>query len=361
MARSPAVRFAGKAIGWAIIAGAVFAAYWALSDMDRRPRTDAAEIDAPVVHISSNVPGRIIAFRVENNASVKQGDILFEIDPEPFRLRLEQARAEVRAAESEVAQGGRNIATMKTNAEIADEQIRRARSNLQLAEQTLARLEPLLPRGFVSAQQVDQARTARRDADVSLQQALQQSKAASQIIGTLETRQAQLAVATATAALAERDLRNTVIRAPFDGKIVGLTRAAGEFVITGQGVFTLISTARWEAVANFRESDLGNITIGSEAEVFVMADRNRLIRGSVRAIGWGVRSDDSLNLFGIPIIARSLNWVRVAKRYPVYIHLHDPPDELMRIGASAVVVLNAGPPAHGTPHDRPHGTEPARH
>lgn len=353
MASSPALRFAGKAIGWAIIAGGVFAAYWAFGDMDRRPRTDAAEIETPIVNVSSNVPGRIIAFRVENNASVKRGDILFEIDPEPYRLRLDQARAEVRAAEAEVAQGGRNIASMKTNAEIAEEQIRRARANLQLAEQTLARLEPLLPRGFVSAQQVDQARTARRDADVSLQQALQQSKAATQIIGTLETRQAQLAVATAMAALAERDLQNTVIRAPFDGKIVGLTRAAGEYVLTGQSVFTLIDTAHWEAVANFRESDLGNVRIGSEAEVFVMADRNRVIRGVVRAIGWGVRSDESINLLGIPVISRSLNWVRVAKRYPVYIHLHDPPEDLMRIGASAVVVLNAGP--------APHGTEPARH
>lgn len=353
MAASPARRFAAKAIGWAIVAGGLFAGYAVLDDMDRRPRTDAAEIEAPVINVSSNVPGRIIAFKVDNNAAVKRGDVLFEIDPEPYQLRLDQARAEVRAAESEVAQGGRNIATQKTNAEIADEQIRRARANLALAEQTLSRLEPLLPRGFVSAQQVDQARTARRDADVSLQQALQQSKAATQIIGTLETRQAQLATATALAAIAERDLRNTVIRAPFDGKIVGLTRSAGEYVLTGQAVFTLINTAHWEAVANFRETDLGNIRPGTEAEVFVMADRKRLIRGTVRAIGWGVRSDEAITLLGLPLISRSLNWVRVARRYPVYIHLHEPPDALMRIGASAVVILTSGQAGHGS--------EPPRH
>src|SRR5690606_34926200 len=131
------------------------------------PRSDVAEIEAPVIQLSSTVPGRIISIPVANNDAVKAGDTLFQIDPEPYRLRLEQAQAELRATQSELAQGERNIATEQSNADVAQKQIERAQFNADLARQTLERLEPLLDRGFVTAQQVDQARTAYNDSLVS--------------------------------------------------------------------------------------------------------------------------------------------------------------------------------------------------
>jgi len=73
-----------------------------------------------------------------------------------------------------------------------------------------------------------------------------------------------------------------------------------------------------------------------------MSDRNRLIHGEVEGIGWGVRSDETANVLGLPFVARSLNWVRVAQRYPVTVKLDDPPQALMRIGESAVVILRRG-------------------
>ena len=342
-------RSTARLIAILAIAGAAVAVWRTAVWVDQRPSTDAAEIDAFIVHISPTVPGRVIAVHVVNNATVKQGDALFEIDPEPYRLRLEQARAEAAAAESEVKQGGRNISGERANAAVADAQIKRARENLALAQQSLDRLTPLLPKGYVTAQQVDQARTARNDAQVTLQQALSQSSGANQVIGTLDTRQAQLAAATAAVALAERDLANTVVRAPFDGKTTGFRLAAGEYVVTGQTVGTLIDTARWEAVANFRETDLAAIKIGAPANVYLMSDRKRVIRGEVEGVGWGVRSDESANLLGLPFVSRSLNWVRVARRYPVSVRLIDPPDDLMRIGASAVVVLS-GEAEHAADH-----------
>lgn len=330
----------GKIIGYGIMALTLVLIYLAWSTNTHSPRSDVAEIEAPVVHISSTVPGRIVSIAVSNNALVAKGDVLFQIDPAPYQLRLEQAQAELRAAESEVAQGERNIATEQSNADVAQKQIERAQFNSNLAQQTLERLEPLLERGFVTAQQVDQARATYNDSLVSLDQALQQSQGASQVIGTLDTRQAQVDTARATVALAQRDLDNTMVRAPFDGRIVGLTMPAGEYVITGQTVFSLIDTAGWEAVAFFRETELAGIGIGDPAEVFVMAGSATPIAGTVAAIGWGVRSEDSATILGLPIVSNSLNWVKVAKRFPVYIHLHAPPAELMRVGASAVVVIS---------------------
>lgn len=335
-----------RSVAWILavtfVAGAIGAIALVLIERGKIISSDVAEIDAPTVHISPTVPGRIIAFHVENNATVEKGDILFEIDPEPYELRLRQAEAELRAAESEVAQGGRNIATQQTNADVADEQIRRARINLELARKTLDRLEPLLPQKYVTAQEVDSARTAYNDAKVTLQQALQQSQGASQIIGTLDTREAQMEVARATVALAQRDLRNTRVRAPFDGKIVGLSLAVGEYVITGETVFTLIKTDEWEAVAFFRETDLPRIKVGDDAQVFALADASKPIDGQVVGIGWGVRSDEAANILGMPLVSRSLNWVTVARRFPVYVRLKNPPEDLMRIGATASVIISSG-------------------
>lgn len=330
----------GKLIGYGIIVATLGLIYLAYAANTVSPRSDVAEIEAAVVHISSTVPGRIISVEVSNNAAVKKGDILFQIDPEPYQLRLDQAQAQLRSTESELAQGQRNITSEQSNAEVAAKQIERAQFNADLAKQTLDRLEPLLDKNYVTAQQVDQARTAYNDALVSLDQALQQSQGASTIIGTLDTRAAQVDSARALVALAQRDLDNTTVRAPFDGRVVGLTMPAGEYVITGQTVFSLIDTSSWEAVAFFRETELPSIQIGDVAEVFLMAAPNRPIRGTVSAVGWGVRSTEAATVLGLPIVSNSLNWVKVAKRFPVYVHVHEPPDELMRVGASAVVVIS---------------------
>lgn len=335
-------RVIGRILGYLILVGTlvlVGAAYWVNTN---QPRSDVAEIEAPIVHVSATVPGRVETIAVTNNQAVKKGDVLFQIDPEPYRLRLEQAQAEQRAAEAEVAQGERNISTQQSNADVAQKQIERAQFNADLAKQTLDRLEPLLEKGYVTAQQVDQARTTYNDALVSLDQALQQSQGASTVIGTLDTRKAQVDVARATVALAQRDYDNTTVRAPFDGRIVGLTMAPGEYVITGQTVFSLIDTSGWEAVAFFRETELPNIAVGDQAQVFLMADPNHPVSGTVAALGWGVRSEEAATLLGLPLVSSSLNWVKVAKRFPVYVHLHEPPDALMRVGASAVVTIMGG-------------------
>lgn len=330
-----------KLIGFGIIAATLVAVYLAYVGSSTAPRSDVAELEAPIVKVSSTVPGRVISVAVTKNAIVRQGDLLFQVDPAPYQLRLQQAQAELRAAQSEVAQGQRNIDTATSNAEVAAKQIERAQINEDLARQTLARLEPLLKKGYVTAQQVDNARTALNDASVSLAQALDQSQGATQVIGTLETRQAQVDAAQATVALAARDLENTTVRAPFDGKVAGLVLVPGDYVVTGETTFSLIDTTKWEAVAFFRETELPSIAIGTAADVFVMAAPGKPIRGTVESIGWGVRSEDALNVLGLPVVSNSLNWVRVAKRFPVYVHLHDPPEDLMRVGASASVVITS--------------------
>lgn len=310
---------------------------WAWRQSERYPTTDAATIDAPVVEISAIVPGLVLEVAVENNQHVEAGDLLFRIDPEAYDLELAQARAALAAAESELRQGEGNRALERSNADVAQSQIDRAEANLALAQQTLARLEPLLEQGYTTAQEVDSARTAVRDAEVTLQQAQSHASGTDAFVGTLDTRRAQVDSARAAVALAERNRRNTEIRAPRSGYIAGLSVTEGEFVVTAAPLFTLIDDSHWRVTALFRETELPRMALGDRVRVFLLAAPSTPLEGRVTGIGWGVRSNDEAELLGLPLVASKLDWVRAARRYPVEIELEDAPEGLVRLGASASV------------------------
>jgi multidrug efflux system membrane fusion protein len=333
----------GKIISFAIIAIGVAMGIYVAHISSIRPSTDDATIDADVVHVASAVGGRIIELPVTENAKVSKGDLLFRIDPEPYRLAVEQAKAELGVVVGTLDSRRRTIATDKSNATIASEQIKRAQTNLELATRTVERLRPLVAKAYVPTQQFDQAQTAQRDAVTSLQQAREQEVAALEAVGTEEAAVATVQARQAALAIAERALDDTVVRAWHDGRVVGLTVLSGEMVVPSQALFTLINTEEWFAVANFRETDLRAIAVGDCATVFSMIDRSQPIKGVVEGIGWGVLDEERINLpRSVPYVQRSMNWVRVAQRFPVRVRLENPPEHLMRLGASAVVEVKHG-------------------
>ncbi|MFG1477659.1 multidrug transporter subunit MdtN [Xanthobacter sp. V4C-4] len=307
------------------------------------PLSQDAILTADTVNVAVAVPGRIASFGVRENGSARQGDVLLALDPATYRLQVEQAAADLRIAEAALADRQRAVSAERSNAAIAREQVARARANLELATQTLARLEALRPKGYVSAQQVDDAATAHRDAEISLKQALQQQAAADVLVSDVAAATALVEARRAALGLAERALEQTQVRAPFDGKVVGLAVAAGEFVLPGQSVFTLIDTGAWYASAAYLETELPGIEVGNCATVYALADRTMPMRGRVDGIGWGVASEELIKLpRNMPIVPKSLDWVRVAQRFPVRIRLLDPPDALMRVGASATTTVHHG-------------------
>lgn len=338
-----AAQAVGVVVSLAAVAAAVFLGMRYFGNADLNPLSQDAVLTASVVNISSAVPGRIAAIDVKENQTVAKDQLLFALDPVPFRLAVEQAAADLKIAEAAEADQARTVSAERSNAVIATEQVSRARSNLDLATQTLARLQALRPKGYVSAQQVDDAATAKRDAEVSLRQALHQEEAADALVSNAAASIALVEARRAALAIAQRALDDATVRAPFAGKVVGLATSPGEYVLTGQSVFTLIDTAEWFASAAFLETELPSIAVGDCATVYTLADRTVPIRGRVEGTGWGVASQDVINLpRTMPIVPKNLDWVRVAQRFPVRIRLLDPPDELMRIGASATVTVHHG-------------------
>jgi multidrug efflux system membrane fusion protein len=335
--------FIRKGVGALISLGAIGAvvllAGLTFRRMDVRPRTDDAYLQADLVHLAPDVSGRIVELNVRDNQSVRRDEVLFRIDPEPFRLRVEQAQANVRSLQGKLKVTTDQVAAQTSTADTADRGIATADAQLKLATSTLARMEPLLPRGYVTAEQVDQARTAKRTAEVALQQAHLQAQGAREAISNTEPVVGELEAAKAVLALAERDLGKTVVRSPCDGQITALDIATGEFAVTGVALFTIINTERWYAVGNFRETQLEGIKPGQHALVYVMQAPRTPVKGVVDSVGRGVAPDEGATFLGLPHVPRSLSWVRIAQRFPVRILLDNPPQSLMRIGATAAIVI----------------------
>ena len=79
---------------------------------------------------------------------------------------------------------------------------------------------------------------------------------------------------------------------------------------------------------------------GLHATVYALSDPRRPFGGAIDGLGWGVSPDEGSNSTGLPSVPRSLEWVRIAQRFPVRVLLDSPPADLMRVGASAVIVID---------------------
>src|SRR6201998_1479956 len=160
-------RALGILISLVALAGLLVTVVLATRRIDQRPRTDDAYLQADLVHMAPDVSGRIVELDVRNNQAVHKGHVLFRIDPEPYRIRVDQARAAVRGLEAKLALTADQVAAQTSKAGAAERGIGSAEAQRSLASSTLARMEPLLGRDFVTAQQVDPARTAQRTAAIA--------------------------------------------------------------------------------------------------------------------------------------------------------------------------------------------------
>jgi multidrug efflux system membrane fusion protein len=330
----------GKIIGLAIVVAAIGLAVYVVYYLDQSPRTDDAFVRADTIGVASQVNGRILHLRVRDNQAVKQGDVLFEVDPEPYRHTLDRASAALNGLEKQIMLSQRDVNAQKFAATAARANIDRAQAQAMQAADTLGRLEPLLVKEYVTAEQVDQARTAKRSADAALEVARRDAERAAAAVSGVDALVAKLGELRAAVASAQYDLDHTVMRAPFDGLAVDLDIAEGEYAATGRRLFTLIDARNWYVIANFRETALRDIRPGAPAEVYLMSDPRRRFAGTVQSIGFGVMPQEGgSSAQGLPNVPRSINWVRVAQRFPVRIRVENPPPALFRIGASAVALI----------------------
>jgi multidrug efflux system membrane fusion protein len=385
----------GRFILIGVVTAAVLTLLLAILEVDRHPRTDDASVWANYIEIAPEVSGRLVQLPVKDNAVVKKGDLLFTIDPRPYEYALQQALADQELLEQEIIDERRKIAAQnsavdaasaavhvsKTGIQTASSSIDLARAavtraeaaraaaaaKLKYANNDLNRIQPLLQKQYVTVDQVDQASTAVRvaqgnydeseaalaQAQASLGQAVLQHEQAGNTavesqarlgqavhtIDRVETLMAQRPAKAARVDSARLDLERTRVPAPFDAYVTNMNISEGAYAHPGSPMFTLIDTRNWYVVANYRESKLKNIRIGSQVDVYVMGHPDRRFAGHVESIGHGVFPEDGSVAGGLPNIERTLNWVHLAARFPVRVHIDDPDPNLFRVGATAVTVV----------------------
>jgi len=327
-----------------LVVGAVVLGIVVVVQLVRNPQTDDAIVVADVIDVVPQVSGTISELHVADNQAVGQGELLFVIDPRPYELAVQRARAEIAGLDGEIDVTQRHIEGQRFAVAAAGAAVRRAEAQVRNATDSLERIEPLLPKEFVTPEHVDQARTSKLTAEASLDEARRKQAQAEQDVGTLQALQAKRDAAQAALGKAELDLGFCYVRAPFDARVVNLHTAVGQFVAPGPTpVFSLVDARAWYVVANYRETDLAHIAPGMDAEVYVLTAPRRPFRGTVQGVGWAVNPEDLPITPGLPRIKRELAWVHIAQRFPVRIRIENPePADLFRVGASAVAIVRSG-------------------
>jgi membrane fusion protein (multidrug efflux system) len=293
--------------------------------------TDNAYVQQDKVSVSAEVAGPVMEVAVHENQRVKRGDLLFRIDPRPFRIALEQAEAQIASAQ---------VSVHKLEAESAGTtgDIEGANANVTFAQRAFERQAELMRRGFTTRARYDEAlhsvqeakeRLANARADARIKQsALAEGPAAT-----------QPAVAAAYAARdkALLDLKRTEVHAPIDGYISQAERLQiGAAVVPGLPMVTIVRSDQAWVEANYKETDLNKMAPGQPAEIRLDAYPSTRIRGHVASIGRGTGSEFSV----LPAQNASGNWVKVTQRVPVRIAIDENPGRPMIAGLSANVKVD---------------------
>jgi len=363
----PDLKSIGQRIGLAIIIAAALAIILAVWAYDYRPQTDDATLRANFIGVAPHASGHIVELHVKDNQFVKEGDLLFVIDPRPYEHAVASAKAglsltrkQVSALEDVLKVADATIVRAEAQQLAAEASVARAEAEFIEADDHVKRLEPLLAKEFATADQLEAARTRRQVADAGVREAqkllaaataaVEQAKVerlkAEDDIGKEGDVNARIAAAEAQLHEAELNLEYCHVKAPFNGKVVNFNISQGEFARAGVDLFTLVDTRTWYVVANFRETQLKHIEEGAPAEIYLQFKGGKRFKGKVVGLAWAVVPEDGSSAMGLPNVPRNLDWVRLAQRFPVRIQVEDP-DDSFRVGASAVVTITGRAPQPG--------------
>lgn len=301
------------------------------------PTTDDAYVDADIVGIVAQVAGPIVALPVEDNQAVRAGDLLFEIDPRPFRIQVETARAELDRT-------GLDVTGLTDAVSSAEAGVRYAEAALRLAQTQWKRVEPLAKIGAVPFQDRDKAQASLDGARAGLDNARAELAQARANLGEADANNPEIRTAVAQLESAELDLSYTQVVAPVNGHVTDLSLSRGSYASVGSPMLALVNSDSWRVVAYYKEGQLEHIRPGQPAVVYLPAYPGVRFEGSVQGIGWGVEQqggDGARGPSGVPSVTPTVNWVRMAQRFPVRITLAGgKPAHPLRKGMRATVRID---------------------
>ena len=352
-----------------ITAGLVFVAvilagakYW---DYLVNPWTRDGQVRADVIQVTPRVTGPIVELPIEDNQFVRAGDLLFRIDPRTFEADMALAQAKVDETGDTVQALEKQVEAAQAAVEVARGNIDRARSEIAAYDATIARnkaelerQQDLLPKKATSRRALESAQASydvslqqKRSAESQLGQAranLLESEAAlaeaEAKLGAIGENNPQLRAALAQLRQAELNMEFTEVRAPADGYVTNVNLRLGSQAVANKPALALVDVASLRVEGYFRENRLGRMGRGDKAVVTLMTYPDQPLKGYVDSIGWGIaKQDGSTGSDLLPNVSPTFDWIRLAQRIPVLIHLTEVPEGVeLRVGTTGSVLVKTG-------------------
>ena len=352
---------------------AVLLKYW---DYVVNPWTRDGQVRAEVVQITPRVSGPIVKLSVKDNQSVKAGDLLFTIDPRTFQVNLDSARAKYdKSGDTNLGQQ-KQVEAARAYVEVSRASLLQAQSAINEADSEIEknkaeyqRQQELLPQKATSDKSVERAKAnyqvsvqKRRGAVASLAQArasLVQSQAdlaeTRANLGAAGDANASIREARAAVEQAELNLEFTEVRASVNGYVTNLSLQLGSQAVANQPALALVDVDSFWIDGYFKENTIENIGAGDKAIVTLMSYPDLPIEAVVDSLGWGIaQSDGSTGDDLLPNISPTFEWIRLAQRVPVRIHLGKLPEGVeLRVGTTCSVLVMTDTGADGSDQSVP--------
>jgi multidrug resistance efflux pump len=326
-------RVAAGLVSLLVFIGAAASAIYATRQYYVYPRTDDAYVRANTIGVAPHVSGPIVELPIVDNQQARAGQLLFVVDPRPYQAAYDSAEAKLQLTRLQVQ-------ALENSIRSARAQHQQHQANAAYARQYLDRIEPLLPRHFVTADDVYNARTRYEAERANVDSAQADVEKAQNDLGQLGNINTRIKAAEAEAYNAKLNLDYCRVVAPFDGYVTNLNIAVGQYANEGRDVLSMVDNRNWYVIANFRENFLAHIRVGMTASVFLLAYPGHNFQAHVQGVGWALYQQNGATVEGLPAIEPTLNWVRLSQRFPVRIILESPdPQFPYRMGATAVVTI----------------------
>lgn len=324
----------------ALLAGpllVILGALWIYFDGGRYVSEENTYVKTASVEIAPEIAGRVTHVAVTDNQTVKAGDLLFEIDPEPYQIALDGAKANLGIVKNKL-QGLIDTYRART------EDIKQAQASVDFTQSEFNRVQKLEQGGTVSQSSLDSARRDLLQAQAQLSGLKEDAQSAlAELGGNVDLpadKQAEFLQAQAAVKKAERDLRLTRLTAPFAGTLTQVNALqVGAILAADQPAFYLISNTNVWAEANLKETAIARIRPGDPATIVLDAYPQTTFTATVESVSPASGSTFAL----LPPQNATGNWVKVVQRIPVRLKLETLPDEPKLVeGMSATAEIDTG-------------------
>lgn len=363
MSKVPALlRYALTGAVVLVAVGLVFWKYWVYVT---NPWTRDGQVRANVIQVAPRVSAPIVALPINDNQFVKAGDLLFEIDPRTYQAALDQAKANLDQTRDRIKDLEAQVKSAEAALEQTESGIKQAEFAVTSTEATVVktkadfeRATSLVAKGDVAKRTYDEAVAANDVAQADLAKAQAQltqansAKLKSQAqlararaeLGAPGEDNAQLRAAKAALETAQLDLDLTQVRASVDAYVTNLNLRLGSQAVANQPALALVDAASFWVHGYFRESLVGDMRAGDPAVITLMTYPDQPLQGQVDSIGWGIsQSDGSTGYDLLPSVSPTFQWIRLAQRIPVRVHLDEIPEGVaLRVGTTASVLVMTG-------------------